>query len=949
MYDETVKQSKDSKLDITLTQATLEHLTKECNVNEQQSHEASQLLSRHGSMAELTTIAMNEKELIEKWENSQSQETLITCIDKSRQEQDIFPANHVAAQMEVHSTPTKIASVEKTTCDDPLTPTANLKMLMSVVSPAIRDRDEKKKDLFVNRTFKAEVIDEKPIYSRKDRSLGLLCQRFLALFPENPDGSVEVSLDEVAKDLRVERRRVYDIVNVLESVDVLSRLAKNRYLWHGKSKITQTLGKLKFLSRKSLHQTIQERQKENLQSIVETPGKQKMKRFYSFGDEPSPSRQFNEPALSQEEERAMIKAAIDMMENCRKDKSLGVLSQKFLIMFLLSTGGVVTLEDAATVLLDQHDETNVKYRTKVRRLYDIANILQSLKLIEKVHIRGVTGKKPGFKWIGKDIESLSDSTNTNQNRQVKIGRPPLLQEPSLPCPATFAPRSRWRKSASFGASLVRHSSSQNDLEKDEGGSKGAAEKDGFEVHEFESSGRDMDFCSPTERTFHEDLEKMLEKHPERMSQLLAHVQPQFRPANLSSNINKSSRRKLFNKSKSDAESCTQSNVKRLRTNSDGNFNSFPRNDKEEGCRGAKGEDVHRGALVLTNKENIIAVSSGRNTEIEKKPIYSVNPSFKVMSSVNELPRSHLSKFVPVNLPCDLSDRSNLEHKPKSNCQWQPIDGRFTPHNGHHSPIVRFVDEASSPIPPCKLVPHASIAIQTSLIENISPLKPLVYVNRNVQSPWKPQLTSPIPTPPVPPSTPELPYENNIGPFQSQYTQQYSRRVTSPYPTSASCRSSPMLPLTQGTRYFFPPSPHQPSMNSGPISQASHMYGVVSQPVYQSNSCPPSIKSSPIPFDPKQMKSPGISQLCSMMPTPCTNKLVKNMETQTIKPKARRSISTNMAEIPSPSGHMQAFKRKEQVEADVASNGKTPTSGNEDTAQPKNTPKLCSPKENHGKI
>ncbi|KAL0721005.1 hypothetical protein Bca4012_035604 [Brassica carinata] len=66
---------------------------------------------------------------------------------------------------------------------------------------------------------------------RYDSSLGLLTKKFVNLIKEAKDGMLD--LNKAAETLEVQKRRIYDITNVLEGIDLIEKPLKNRILWKG--------------------------------------------------------------------------------------------------------------------------------------------------------------------------------------------------------------------------------------------------------------------------------------------------------------------------------------------------------------------------------------------------------------------------------------------------------------------------------------------------------------------------------------------------------------------------------------------------------------------------------------------------------------------------------------------------------------------------------------------
>jgi hypothetical protein len=250
-------------------------------------------------------------------------------------------------------------------------------------------------------------------YSRKSKSLGLLCENFCKQSWHNQI----IQIDEAAKLMGVERRRIYDIINILEALYVVKRECKNRYKWCGFNRLPEVLAE------------------------IQSQGFQIMPQ--------------------EAKEAGLLKSTEEIPEGTQqaepKARSLGRLCRQFLQLFLVGQK-VVSLTGASDRILGKADDIVDEdggaltrgQKTKIRRLYDIANVMASIGLVQKVE-----GRRPTFRWMYQwtplQIRTFRKACSTSALSSASFASAPSLASlsppSSLPGPGTV-PNPRLHSSCS---------------------------------------------------------------------------------------------------------------------------------------------------------------------------------------------------------------------------------------------------------------------------------------------------------------------------------------------------------------------------------------------------------------------------------------------------------------------------------------------------------------------
>ena len=245
-----------------------------------------------------------------------------------------------------------------------------------------------------------------------------LCERFQFQFGHlQPDGSPTLlMLNDVAEALGVPRRRLYDVINVFESIEVMKRVGKLMYEFCGYDHLPALLHQL--ASDEESGVPVEDRVRRAPTAATTSASAQQQQNNAAAAAAAAAvaaataAAAAQVPAAAAASDPTTAAAAVasaapaattaeEPPSGRSTSHSLWVLSRR-LVRMLLKNEGPIALTAAAAELVGPSgvsDPSQHRSQTQItveRRLYDIGSILCSLGLVERVYIKK---RQPAFEWV----------------------------------------------------------------------------------------------------------------------------------------------------------------------------------------------------------------------------------------------------------------------------------------------------------------------------------------------------------------------------------------------------------------------------------------------------------------------------------------------------------------------------------------------------------------------
>jgi hypothetical protein len=259
-------------------------------------------------------------------------------------------------------------------------------------------------------------------YSRKTKSLGVLAESFREAYASKPPGT-DIIIDSVAKNLGVERRRIYDVMNIMESIKVVIKKAKNTYCWMGRDHLPSMFALL---------------QREACAIYPDDAARNGLVVDVDSRDESPPQEKDTRSLcrLSQHFLQVYLAGNVEMSLTDASDRIHGETTVKELAA--LGSRGREPVDLGDVKKFQQAAARGLK--TKIRRLYDIANVFIALGILTKLDNTGLrsSNDRPTFRWsFGVSAQELlrvydeMPDYMKNEDTPFRQQRPsPLPQRPS---------------------------------------------------------------------------------------------------------------------------------------------------------------------------------------------------------------------------------------------------------------------------------------------------------------------------------------------------------------------------------------------------------------------------------------------------------------------------------------------------------------------------------------